>query len=121
MDAFFVREQLPANWINRVEPYTNRLVTQEILKMYLLNPRPFGGNTADGSFNAINWRAIQNGELQLGVEAPEVLCLLYQLGTQSIPSTLNGIVTPAVEAIAFFLTRVQPAFDNLGCPRPLTK
>ncbi|GIZ49912.1 hypothetical protein CKM354_001292900 [Cercospora kikuchii] len=121
MDAFFVREQLPANWINRVEPYTNRLVTQEILKMYLLNPRPFGGNTADGSFNAINWRSIRNGQLQLGIEAPEVLCLLYQIGTQSIPSTLNGIVTPTVEALAFFLTRVQPAFDNLGCPRPLTK
>ncbi|KAF7192196.1 Aromatic peroxygenase [Pseudocercospora fuligena] len=121
MESFFVRERLPDNWINRVAPYSNRLVTQEILKMYLLNPRPFGGNTADGSFDAINWRAIQNGTLQLGIEAPETACLLYQLATQSVPSTLNGIVTPTVEALSFFASRVQPAFDNLGCPRPLTK
>lgn len=121
MNSFFIDERLPANWINRVEPYSNRLVTQEILAMYLLNPRPFGGNTADGSFDTINWQAIQNGELKLSIEAPETLCLIYQVATQVQPSMLNGIVTPTIEALSFFLSRVQPEFDNLGCPRPLTK
>ncbi|KAM3415203.1 hypothetical protein BST61_g10323 [Cercospora zeina] len=121
MDAFFLREQLPDNWINRIEPYDNSAVGREIFAMYLLNPRPFGGNTADGSFNAINWRAIQNGQLQPGVDPADTSCLLYQLATQSVPSMLNGVVTPTVEALSFFLTRVQPQFDNLGCPRPLTK
>lgn len=121
MNSFFIDERLPANWINRVAPYSNRLVTQEILAMYLLNPRPFGGNTADGSYNTINWQSIKNGELKLGIEAPETLCLIYQIATQVQPSTLNGIVTPTVEALSFFLSRVQPEFDNLGCPRPLTK
>lgn len=121
MNSFFIRERLPENWINRVEPYTNRLVTREILKMYLLNPRPFGANTADGGFTGLNWRQIQNGKLELSVEAPETLCLLYQLATQVQPSTLNGVITPTVEALSFFLTRVGPEFDNLGCARPLTK
>lgn len=121
MNSFFIKERLPKNWINRVEPYDNNAVTLEIVKMYLLNPRPFGGNAGDGTFVPINWRGvITDGEISPDIEPEAVSCLLYQLATQSVPSTLNGIVTPTVEAISFFLTRVAPSFDNLGCPRPLT-
>lgn len=121
MDAFFIREQLPNNWINRVDPYSNRKVTEQILAMYLLNPRPFGGNIGNNNFAPLDWRGIiQNGTISRDIQPQAVSCLLYQLATQSVPSTLNGIVTPTVEAISFFLTRVAPSFDNLGCPRPLT-
>lgn len=121
MNSFFIEERLPANWINRVDPYSNGKVTEEILKMYLLNPRPFGGNIGDSTFAPLDWRGIiSNGTISKDVQPEAVSCLLYQLATQSVPSTLNGIVTPTVEAISFFLTRVAPSFDNLGCPRPLT-
>lgn len=121
MNSFFIEERLPNNWINRVAPYSNRLVTQEILKMYLLNPRPFGGNIGDNTFAPLDWRdVISNGTISKDIQPAAVSCLLYQLATQSVPSTLNGVVTPTVEAISFFLTRVAPAFDNLGCPIPLT-
>ncbi|KAK4500726.1 hypothetical protein PRZ48_008916 [Zasmidium cellare] len=121
MNSFFIEERLPNNWINRIEPYSNRLVTQEILKMYLLNPRPFGGNVGDNTFAPLDWRdLISNGTIKKDIQPAAVSCLLYQLATQSVPSTLNGVVTPTVEAISFFLTRVAPQFDNLGCPIPLT-
>jgi hypothetical protein len=48
--SFFVDEQIPANWTNRVTPYSNSDVTNQIVEMYLLHPVLFGGNTADGMF-----------------------------------------------------------------------
>ncbi|KAF2721568.1 Cloroperoxidase [Polychaeton citri CBS 116435] len=118
--SFFVKEQLPANWINRVAPYTNNDVTREILKMYLLNPVLFGGNTADGSFDALNFGAIKNGKISPSITPAETSCLLYQLTTGQIPSYLNGVITPTVDALAFALTKLSPSFKNLGCPIPLT-
>lgn len=121
MDSFFIEEKLPANYINRVEPYSNGDVTREILAMYLAAPVPFGGNTGPGSFTTINYNAIKNGTLELNPTAPGVACLLYQLALGNVPSTLNGIVTPTVEALSFLASRVSPEFDNLGCPRAVTK
>ncbi|PIA92521.1 Aromatic peroxygenase [Cercospora beticola] len=120
--SFFVQEKLPDNWVNRVEPYDNNRVTQEILKMYLLAPVEFGGNTAPGSFNALprNFGAIRNGKISPSITPAETSCLLYQLATGQVPSTLNSVVTPTVEALAFFAQFVAPSFGNLGCPNPLT-
>lgn len=117
----FVGEKIPANWTNRVEPYTNNLVTQEILHMYLENPVLFGGNTASGSFDTINFGAIQNGTISSSINAADTSCLLYQLATQSVPSYLNGVITPSVDALSFIASKVAPQFQNLGCPQPLTK
>lgn len=36
-------EKLPENWYNRKTSYDNTVV-QEILEMYLVSPKPFGGN-----------------------------------------------------------------------------
>lgn len=119
--SFNNQERIPDNWTNRVAPYTNNDVTSEILKMYLLHPVLFGGNTADGSFDGINFGAIQDGQLSVNIGATETACLLYQLATGPLPSSLNGILTPTVEALSFIASKVSPEFDNLGCPRPLTK
>lgn len=120
--SFFIDERLPDNWTNRKTPYSNRDVTQQILAMYLLHPVPFGGSIGDGTYAPINWgQLIRNGTISTDVQPAAVSCLLYQLATQSVPSMLNGIVTPTVEALSFFARMVQPEFDNLGCPRPLTK
>lgn len=115
----FVGEQIPPNWVNRVEPYSNADVIEQILEMYLLHPVLFGGNTGDGTFDLIpDFGDIQNGTL---VRGPNSACLLYQLATQSVPGYLNGILTPTVDALTFIATKVTPQFENLGCPIPLTK
>ncbi|KAG9919968.1 Cloroperoxidase, partial [Aureobasidium melanogenum] len=113
-------ERIPDNWTNRVTPYSNLDVTTEIVAMYLENPVLFGGNTADGSFDAINFGAIKNGTLEASVNGPDTACLLYQLVTGQVPSYLNGLLTPTVDALNFISSKVAPSFKNLGCPIALT-
>jgi hypothetical protein len=120
ISAFFVDEKLPDNWTNRVSPYTNNDVTREIVTMYLENPVLFGGNTADGSFDGINFGAIKDGKIDASISAKDTSCLLYQLATAQIPSYLNGIITPTVEALSFVASHIDPQLKNLGCPIPLT-
>jgi len=118
--SFFVQEKIPDNWTTRLTPYTNMDVTREIVTMYLENPVLFGGNTGPNTFDAINFGAIKDGKLEAGLTAKDTSCLLYQLATGQIPSSLNGIVTPTVEALSFVATKLGPEFANLGCPIPLT-
>lgn len=117
--SFNHAEQIPPNWTNRVSPYTNELVTTEILAQYLEYPVLFGGATGNGGFDLLNFGPIQNGVLAKP-DAATVLCLLYQLATQSVPSSLNGIITPTVQAISFAASKLNPSFKNLGCPIVLT-
>jgi len=116
----YTAEKIPDDWTNRVSPYTNNDVTTQILEMYLLNPVLFGGNTADGKFDTIDFGAIKDGKISAGISATDTSCLLYQLATQSVPSSLNGLITPTVKALAFIATKLSPSFKNLGCPLPLT-
>lgn len=120
IESFFVHEKIPDNWTTRITPYSNMDVVNEILKMYLENPVLFGGNTADGTFDAINFGAIKDGKIEAGISAKDTSCLLYQLATGQIPSYLNGVITPTVEALSFVATKLGPEFANLGCPIPLT-
>ena len=122
ISTFFIKERLPENWTNRVTPYTNNDVTREILTMYLENPVLFGGNTDDGKFLGVNFGAIKDGKLDAGLDAKDTSCLLYQLATGQLPSSLNGLITPTVEALAFVAKKLGGSgFENLGCPIPLTK
>jgi len=117
--SFNGKERIPDNWTNRLTPYTILDVGSQIFQMYALNPRPFGGNTGDGQFDFINFGSIDNGTLS-APSATSVSCLLYMLATERIPSSLNGVVTPSVEALSFALSQLNPAFKNLGCPLKLT-
>ena len=118
--SFNNAEQIPPNWTTRLTPYTNNDVTSEILKMYLLHPVLFGGNTADGSFDAISFGSIKNGKISSSISATDTSCLLYQLATGSVPSSLNGVITPTVKALSLILTKVTPQFANLGCMSQFT-
>lgn len=119
--SFNNQERIPPNWTNRVSPYTNNDVTTQILEMYLLHPVLFGGNTADGSFDTVDFGAIKDGKISANIGATETACLLYQLATQSVPSYLNGIITPTVDALNLITSKVAPQFKNLGCPQALTR
>lgn len=119
--AFNNAEKIPDNWYNRVKPYTNTDVTLEILAQYVEYPVLFGGSTGNGGFNTISFGSgIKDGKL-VKADAPTMLCLIYQLATQSVPSSLNTVVTPTVEALAFAARKLNPLFDSLGCPLALTK
>ncbi|KAK0277851.1 hypothetical protein LTR35_009687 [Friedmanniomyces endolithicus] len=134
----FVHEKIPPNWTNRVSPYSGTDVNQQIVTMYLENPVLFGGNTAAGHFGTVvevlptllhpltladtlNFGAIKNGTISADISSAETACLLYQLATQSVPSSLNGVLTPTVDALAFALKKLGPEYKNLGCPTALTK
>lgn len=120
ISSFFIDEKIPDNWTNRVAPYSNVDVTAEILAMYLENPVLFGGNTADGSFDTINFGSIKNGTISANISPKDTSCLIYQLLTSQIPSSLNGIITPTVDAISLITSKLDPSLKNLGCPQALT-
>ena len=119
--SFNNKEQIPANWTNRVKPYTNTDVTTEILAQYLQHPVLFGGATGNGGFDALpTFGSIKNGTIPSTISPANTACLLYQLTTQSVPSYLNGVITPTVAALTFITTKLGPQFANLGCPIALT-
>lgn len=121
ISSFFIEEKIPDNWTNRIEPYTNDDVTAQILEMYLLDPVLFGGATGSGSFDLLSFGSIQNGSIPSDISATDTSCLLYQLATGQVPSYLNGLITPTVDALAFIAEKISPSFANLGCPIALTK
>lgn len=106
-------------WTNRVAPYSDQLVGEEIFAQYFEYPVLFGGNTGSGQFDVISGPAgIQNGKFN-ATSAASVSCLLYQLATERIPSSLNGFVTPTADALAFAVGKLGPGYANLGCSTPL--
>lgn len=89
--------------------------------MYLLNPVPIGGN-AGGTWVGIDFPPyIVDGNLN-ATTPKDISCLIYQALTRPIPSSLNGVITPVVEALqAVLMALGGDPFMNLGCPLPLTK
>ena len=114
--TFTGEEKIPANWTNRLTPYSVFDVGVQIFEMYLLYPVEFGGSTGTGTFNALpDWADIKNGTLQ-SADAAAVSCLLYQLATERVPSYANGLVGPTADALSFTLGKLNPIFQNLCCP-----
>ncbi|KAG8696863.1 hypothetical protein FRC09_008214 [Ceratobasidium sp. 395] len=96
----YVPERIPDDWHNRRQPYTLALVAAEIVQFLLANPQYniFGGNVGRGNFIPLNYGAIKNGKL--GGDNPpttkDVLCLLYQLATDSTPTSVDGLLQKTV-------------------------
>lgn len=112
-----VGERIPDNWYSRVAPYTNNDVTNEILALYLKAPKLFGGNVGVNNFDALNtFGQIQSGKLPDDATAATILCLLYQLGTQSVPSSVSTITDLTAAALNFSVGKLNPIFKNQGCP-----
>ena len=110
-----------ANWTSRVTPYSLLDVSAQIGEMYLKHPIGFGG-TADGAFAGLDFLPYIIGGNLMVTTPSDYACLLYQLVSGPIPSSLNGVITPTVEALQFVLTEIGgEAFTNLGCAVPLTK
>lgn len=118
--SFTGEERIPDNWTNRATPYSNTDAADEIIALYSQNPVLFGGATGNGGFDLINFGCIKNGTLIATPGSLEASCLLYQLATQDIPSSLNGVFTPSISTLEFVAKKLNPSFGNLGCPIALT-
>ncbi|KUJ12795.1 Cloroperoxidase [Mollisia scopiformis] len=116
-----VPERIPANWTNRISPFTLLDVVGQISAMYGAHPVGIGGNV-DGAFVGLDFPPyIEGGNLTAATPA-DYACFLYQLISGPIPSSLNSVITPLVEALEFVLVEVGgETFTNLGCPVPLTR
>ncbi|THV43716.1 hypothetical protein BGAL_1034g00010 [Botrytis galanthina] len=117
--SFTGEERIPDNWTNRATPYSHTDATNEILALYLQEPVLFGGATGNGGFDLINFGAIKNGTLIATPGSLEASCLLYQLATQNIPSSLNSVFTPSIGTLEFVMKKLDPSFGNLGCSTSL--
>ncbi|KAL9116549.1 MAG: hypothetical protein Q9187_006925 [Circinaria calcarea] len=109
-------ERIPPNWYNRVTPYTTDLVVVEINLLYLAHPVLFGGNAGAGNFNLLGsfGNAIQGGKL---VGSPsDIKCLLYQLATDNVPSSLSGVLELPLAVMSWAAGKLNPIFEGSGCP-----
>ena len=113
--VFLNEEKIPDNWHNRVTPYDNNRITLQIVAQYARYPIEFGGNTGDGTFDAVSFGSIKNGKL-VTPNAQAVSCLLYQLLSSTVPVSLDSVLTPSVAAIDLIVNKVGVLKNQLGCP-----
>jgi hypothetical protein len=112
-------ESIPAEWYNRKTPYGVTNVVQNLVAMYTENPVLFGGNTAAGSFDGLNFGAIKDGKLATDISVTNTLCLLYQLLAWPIPGPANGILDIGKDAVAIISSTLGKTISDLGCSAPL--
>jgi hypothetical protein len=112
-----VPEKIPDNWFNRRSPYTNNDVTLEILALYTKYPKLFGGNVGTNNFGALStpFGIITDGKLPDTATAGNVLCLLYQLGTMAVPSSLSVVTDITADVLNWSVGKLNPVFQNQGC------
>ncbi|KAI9662911.1 MAG: hypothetical protein M1821_007958 [Bathelium mastoideum] len=115
-----VPERIPDNWTNRETPYTILDVATQIFEMYTAHPVGIGGNV-NGTFVGIDFPPYINDGNLTATSPSALACFLYQLVSGPIPSSLNGVIEPSVQALQAALTAIGgEAFTNLGCPIPVT-
>lgn len=112
-----VGERIPDNWFSRRQPYTNNDVTNQILAMYAQYPKLFGGNVGTNNFNGLStaFGIISGGKLPDSATASDVLCLLYQLGTSAVPSSLSTVTDITGNLLNWSVGKLNPVFKNAGC------
>jgi hypothetical protein len=112
-----IPERIPPNWFSRRTPYDGMKTTNEILALYVKYPKLFGGNVGTNNFDALStpFGIIQDGKLPSTAQASDVLCLLYQLASQAVPSSLSTVTTIGVTALNWSIGKLNPVFQNVGC------
>ncbi|KAM0713376.1 hypothetical protein Q7P37_010338 [Cladosporium fusiforme] len=117
--AYGHNESIPEGWKAREQPYGLVHVAKNLLSMYLENPVLFGGNTAEGHFDGLDFGAIKDGKLSVDLSVSNVICLIYQTLLFPIPSVANGVLSIAEDAIKLVTEKLAGAITHLGCPAPI--
>lgn len=107
-------ERIPDNWHNRHTPLDFAETDIDIVRQYTTYPVLLGGNTAAGSFDAINFQSIQQGKVPLDPQV--VLCLWYQIIVDGVPASLSDLIQLPLQVLEFALTHLNPIFQGYGCP-----
>ncbi|KAL1586231.1 hypothetical protein WHR41_05391 [Cladosporium halotolerans] len=112
-------ESIPEGWTSRKEPYGLVGVVENFLKMYLEKPVLFGGNTADGHFDGLDFGAIKDGKIDAAISVDDTLCLVYQLLLWPVPGLLNGVLDIGTDALELVTSTLGSTLTDLGCPAPV--
>jgi unspecific peroxygenase len=117
--TFNNQEQTPPDWYNRRKAYTLADVNIEINALYLKHPVLFGGNVGRGKFNALaSFGSIKNGTLD--TSGSNTLCLIYQLATDNVPSSVSSTVLELpLGVVGWAAGKLNPVYKNFGCPLKL--
>lgn len=112
-----VPERIPDNWYNRRSIYSTVDVITEIVAQYAQYPKLFGGNVGKNNFNALPsaFGILADGKLPTNVSPDNLLCLLYQLATQDVPSSLSITTDLTLNIISWTVGKLNPVFQNAGC------
>lgn len=115
-------EQILDDWHNRLTPLTLADVADDFVTMYSMNPVLLGGNAGQvNDFDALGASGtgvvgVENNQLSLNPN--DFICLLYQIATEDVPSSLQTKLGPlAASVAAFAATNLNPLsiFTNAGC------
>jgi len=116
--TFNNHEQIPPDWYNRQAPLTTAEVAAEAAVLYLEHPTLFGGNAGKGNFDLLNFGAdFKNG--QFNATTQSVLCLLYQIATENVPSSLTGVVELPLNVLSWAVGKLNPVRVDRSFPRYL--
>ena len=117
-----VAERIPEDWYNRRSPYNLMEVGNEIFAQYAEHPALFGGNAGVNNFDALgSFSYIQDGKLPSDTTGADITCLLYQFATENVPSSLTGLLELPAEVVSWAAGKLNPVFQNSGCPLHITK
>jgi len=123
MNSFFLAEKIPDKWYSRVTPYTIPDVASEIGYQYMKYPVAFGGNTGKpNSFVGIGEAGPYISNNKFSGTPQGAACLLYQIATENVPSSLGGGGTDTpVANFQWAASKLNPLFSTgalgaFGCP-----
>ena len=118
-------ERFPDEWHNRHTPLTLANVADDFLTMYTLNPVLLGGNVGKNNFDALGPAAgngvsgVNNTDSTFsGATERDIICLLYQIATEDVPSSLQtGLGDLPAEVVAFAAGKLNllEVFVDAGC------
>lgn len=115
-------EQILDDWHNRLTPLTLANVAEDFVTMYSMNPEPLGGNAGKvNDFDGLGASGtgvvgVENNLLSLNPN--DFVCLIYQIATEDVPSSLQTKLGPLPASVAAFATaNLNPLdiFTTAGC------
>jgi len=92
---FFLDEKFPENWFRRGDPWTLAETFEQVLDMFLINPRELGANEGLNNFVPFN--------IDFSDQTPqEVVCFLFENVLDVVPGQLDWAVADVIEAYTGF-------------------
>ncbi|CAD6591759.1 MAG: hypothetical protein ASARMPREDX12_005409 [Alectoria sarmentosa] len=115
-------ERILDDWHNRLTPWTLADFAQDLVTMYSMNPVLLGGNAGKvNDFDALG----ASGTGVIGVKNSllstnpnDLICLMYQIATEDMPSSLQtGLLPAPASVLAFATANLNPLgiFTTAGC------